>query len=201
MLFGEFYFAANFSFFSKKSIYQFSLRRLVSEKFLRRVFPPKIYFLLCPISHLRFLGKFLFVTGLYFLLSFVSMKNVFQNFPALECFFGISFTFTILFSNSLYFFFRQNNFSERHEIACCRFGMQNNNVVLFFFDRTSQSDRGRKTFSRSLPLPLVSVFRTGRRKILRRCTTDARLCVSDPKRAFGERKKTTKHEHMNGSGV
>lgn len=41
----------------KKCIYQFSLRRLVSEKFLRRVFPPKIYFLLCPISHLRFSGK------------------------------------------------------------------------------------------------------------------------------------------------
>lgn len=62
--FGEFNFAANFSFFvRKKYLSNFSLRRLVSGQFLRRVFPPKIYFLLCSFSHLRLLGKFSFVTG------------------------------------------------------------------------------------------------------------------------------------------
>lgn len=60
--------------------------------------------------------------------------------------FAKCFSFSVLiFPDAFNFFSRKKTVSrqseEKFKITCCRFGMQNNNVVLFFFDRTSQSKK------------------------------------------------------------
>lgn len=69
-----------FFLLEKKVFINFHFADWSAPNFSEKSFHRKIYFLLCSVSHLRLLGKFLFVTGLYFLLSFASMKNIFQNF-------------------------------------------------------------------------------------------------------------------------